>query len=66
VGIAVQEFNDLSATLSDVLSTMLGRAFRNMPVDDVELASTWTQRNDAGGFVLIGDPAVRLRVNDLV
>jgi hypothetical protein len=66
VGIAVQEFNDLSATLSDVLSGMLGRAFQGIPVDDVALASTWMQRNDAGAFVLLGDPAVRLRVKDLV
>ena len=65
VGLAVQEFNDLSATLSDVLSGLLGRAFRGTTIDDVELASTWTHRNDAAGFVLIGDPAVRLRVGDL-
>jgi hypothetical protein len=66
VGIAVQEFNDLSATLSDVLSGLLGKAFLGIPIDDVALASTWMQRNDAGGFVLLGDPAVRLRVADLV
>jgi hypothetical protein len=65
VGLAVQEFNDLAATLSDILSGLLGRAFRGTAVDDVELASTWTHRNDAAGFVLIGDPAVRLRVGEL-
>ena len=65
LGVAVQEFNDLSAALSEVLSGLLARAFRDIPVDDVELASTWTHRNDAAGFVLIGDPAVALRVNDL-
>lgn len=66
VGMAVQEFNDLSATLSDVLTGLLGSAFQGKTIDDEKLAVTWTQRNDAAGFVLIGDPAVRLRVADLV
>lgn len=66
VGLAVQEFNDLSATLSNVLTRMLGNIHHGTAVDDVELVSTWTHRNDAAGFVLLGDPAVRLRVNDLV
>jgi hypothetical protein len=65
-GVAVQEFNDLSATLSEVLARLLGNVSRGKPVDDGELVSTWTARNDAGGFVLLGDPAVRLRVNDLL
>jgi hypothetical protein len=65
VGVAVQEFNDLSAKLSEVLAGMLERVARKQPVDDADLVTTWTARNDAGGFVLIGDPAVRLRVNDL-
>jgi hypothetical protein len=65
-GVAVQEFNDLSAKMSEVLAGMLGRVARKQPVDDGELVTTWTARNDAGGFVLIGDPAVRLRVGDLV
>src|SRR5262249_27378532 len=38
VGIAVQEFNDMSATLSNVLSGLLGRAFQGEQVDDAELA----------------------------
>jgi len=66
VGVAVQEFNDMAATLSDVLSGMLGKVYRGGEVDDVALANTWMQRNDAAGFVLLGDPAVRLRVTDLV
>jgi hypothetical protein len=65
-GVAVQEFNDLSATLSEILARLLGEVARKKSVDDGELVSTWTARNDAAGFVLIGDPAVRLRVNDLV
>lgn len=66
VGVAVQEFNDLSAKLSEVLARLLGNVAKKKAVDDGELVSTWTARNDAGGFVLIGDPAVRLRVNDLL
>jgi hypothetical protein len=65
-GVAVQEFNDLSATLSEVLARLLGDVARKKAVDDGELVSTWTARNDAGGFILIGDPAVRLRVGDLL
>jgi hypothetical protein len=65
LGLAVQEFNDLAATLSDTLSGLLGKAYQGVPVDDVALAYTWMQRNDAAGFVLLGDPAVRLR-SDLV
>ena len=65
-GLAVQEFNDLSATLSEILARLLGEVARKHAVDDAELVSTWMARNDAGGFVLIGDPAVRLRVNDLL
>jgi len=66
VGIAVQEFNDLTATVSNVLARVLAAAYQGQPVDDFELVSTWTQRNDAAGFIVIGDPAVRLRVDDLV
>jgi len=65
LGLAVQEFNDLAATLSDALSGLLGKAYQGIPVDDVALAYTWMQRNDAAGFVLLGDPAVKLR-SDLV
>lgn len=65
-GVAVQEFNDLSATLSEILARLLGDVARKKKVDDTELVSTWTARNDAGGFILIGDPAVRVRVNDLL
>jgi hypothetical protein len=65
-GVAVQEFNDLASTLSDVLTGLLGQVFQNIPVNNADLVSTWTHRNDAAGFVLLGDPAVHLRVDDLV
>jgi hypothetical protein len=48
------------------LTRLLENVARKKPVDDGELVSTWTARNDASGFVLIGDPAVRLRVSDLL
>ena len=30
-----------------------------------ELASAWIERNDAEGYLVLGDPAVALRVNDM-
>ena len=31
-----------------------------------EIAATWVERNDAQNYVLLGDPAVRLRLDLLV
>jgi hypothetical protein len=65
VGLAVQEFNDKCATMSVPLTTLLEQARQGLAVDDMQLASTWTERNAAEGYVLVGDPAVKLRVDDL-
>ncbi len=32
---------------------------------DADLIPTWIERNDAQNYVVLGDPAVRLRVDDL-
>ena len=63
VGLAVQEFNDKCATASVSLANLLEKAYAGRPVDDIQLAATWTERNDAEGYVTLGDPAVRLRIN---
>jgi hypothetical protein len=34
-------------------------------VSDRELASAWIERNDAEGYVVLGNPAVALRVKDM-
>jgi hypothetical protein len=62
VGLAVQEFNDKCATASVSLANLLEKAYAGRPVDDVQLATTWTERNDAEGYVTLGDPAVHLRL----
>ena len=35
-----------------------------LPIDP-ELVSAWIERNDAQNYVVLGDPAVRLRTDDL-
>ena len=64
LGWAIQDFNQRYAALSANLSTVLRDISFGKTVDDVELAALWTQRNDAQNYVLIGDPAVQLRVED--
>lgn len=62
VGYAVKDFNERYAALSTNLSGMLEDIDFGAQVPDQELASTWIERNDAQNYAVVGDPAVRLRV----
>ena len=62
VGLAMEYFNDRYAELSTVLTEDLQGAQFGKLIDVVEMANTWTANNDARSYVIIGDPAARLRV----
>ena len=66
VGHAVKDFNERYASLSTELNTKLENMGFGATVPDMDLASNWIERNDAEGYAVIGDPAARLRVDDLV
>jgi len=53
-------FNDRNAQYSGRLAELLEDAGFGS-VSESALASAWLLRNDAQGYVLLGDPAVRLR-----
>jgi hypothetical protein len=60
LGRALTDFNERYAVLSTELATMLEDMGNLMSVPANELAAAWVARNDAEGYVLLGDPAVRL------
>jgi len=62
VGYAMKDFNERYAALATSLSEMLEEISSGTVVSDRKLASSWIERNDAQGYVVIGDPAVKLRV----
>jgi hypothetical protein len=66
VGYAMKDLNERYAALSTSLSSMLEERDFGVPVSNFELAAAWVERNDAEGYVVFGDPAVQLRVSDLV
>ncbi len=64
IGFALECFNERYAEISTSLSSALyDIQFGKIP-DDLELSTMWTANNDARGYTIVGDPAVRLHVGD--
>ncbi len=62
IGHAMDSFSRRYINLSAMLTSKLEDLLNN-PVSDEELALNWLERNDAESYVIIGDPAVRLRID---
>lgn len=62
VGYALGDFGDRYARLSIDLANQLFTIRDQGPgaIDESDLTWTWVERNDAEGYVVIGDPAARL------
>ena len=60
VGLAMEDFNSRYAEIASDLTVMIEDLEFGEPVDKLALAGMWTANNDARGYAIIGDPAVRL------
>jgi hypothetical protein len=62
VGYAMEYLNQRYAELASDVATLLEEAREGRRVDEALLTGMWTASNDARGYALLGDPAVRLPV----
>jgi hypothetical protein len=65
VGYAMKDFYERYAALSTSLNSTLEEISFGASVPEDELAMTWAERNDAEGYIVLGDPAVQIRVKDI-
>jgi hypothetical protein len=67
IGAAMEWFNQRYAALAAELTGALYKVALGIPLcpeDLLRTASLWTRHNDARNYIIVGDPAVRLRVGD--
>ncbi|MGP0066718.1 MAG: hypothetical protein ACLQGP_24400 [Isosphaeraceae bacterium] len=62
VGFATKDFGDRYANASTRLLNLISGTNPAAKPRDSEMAALWVERNDAQNYILLGDPAVRLRV----
>ena len=65
MGHSTRDISEKYAVLSGDLLQKLDQTQGGAPPSDEGLASTWSERNDAQNYIVLGDPAVRLAVNKL-
>jgi hypothetical protein len=65
IGQATDSFNQRWGTLSNELLDLTRRREDGDAIPDSALATRWVARNDARNYIILGDPAVRLRVEDM-
>jgi hypothetical protein len=63
VGHATKNFSERYAVLSSALASALDESGKEARPSPQEIAATWVERNDAQNYVLLGDPAARLRTD---
>lgn len=64
VGSALEYFNSRYATYATELSTTLRDVQFGLQVEPLNISSMWTAHNDMRSFAIIGDPAVRLSLQE--
>lgn len=64
VGLACQSFPERYSELATSLAEALENSDYGAPIDPAKMKRLWTARTDARGYVILGDPAVRLRPSD--
>lgn len=65
IGHATDQFNIKWAALSTDLSESLQDAAQGLQVSNLALTNRWIARDDARNYMILGDPAVQLRVDDM-
>jgi hypothetical protein len=65
IGHATDQFNVRWAALSTDLTESLQAIAQGKNAPNAVLANRWAARDDARNYIILGDPAIRLRINDM-